>query len=255
MAKAALSGFRNEDWVVSEFNNWKTSYWARQWLESMSYNPNKIEHLCAQTTRNMGFFNKADVLVLVESNVEWISVKKFTASFNQIDKRWTDTYARLWNIPNDVAEIIKRYCGEQGYRPRDLLADEQLKSITDVRRFNMNELSQVQREQVLDFFNENQQKIVKDVVSGRGKAAAKWMLVVEEEKDSPKRSVIIPISLAIEYCVGGAAITAKGNIKLGNLTVQRKGGDKGARTAQQLQFKFSPKGIFDLQGVKIINKS
>ena len=112
----------------------------------------------------------------------------------------------------------------------------------------------MQREQALDFFNDNQQKIVKDVVSGRGKAAAKWMLVVEEEKDSPKRSAIIPRSLAIEYYVGGAAITANGNIKLGNLTVQRKGGDSRAKTAQQLQFKFSPKGIFDLQGVKIINK-
>ena len=220
----------------------------------MGYDPDKIDHLCAQTTRNMGFFNKADVLVLVESNVEWISVKKFTASFNQIDKRWTDAYGVLWKIPNDVIEIIKKYCGEEGHRPSDLLTDAELKSITDVRRFNMNELSQKHREQVLNFFNDNRQKIVKDVVSGRGKAAAKWMLVVEEEKDSPKRPVVIPISLAIKYCVGKATITANGNIKLGNLTVQRKGGDGGAKTAQQLQFKFSPKGIFDLQGVKIINK-
>ena len=58
MAKAALGGFKNEDWVVSEFNNWKKSHWARRWLKSMGYDPDKIEHLCAQTTRNMGFFNK-----------------------------------------------------------------------------------------------------------------------------------------------------------------------------------------------------
>ena len=168
------------------------------------------------------FSTRADILVLVESNVDWISVKKFTASFNQIDKRWTDAYAELWKMPKDVIEIIKRYCGEQGYRPRDLLADEQLKSISDIRRFNMNELSQVQREQILDFFNANQKKIVKDVVSGRGKAAAKWMLIVEEENDSPKRSAIMSISITIEYCMGEAAITKQGNIKLGNLTQFRE---------------------------------
>lgn len=254
MAKAALGGFKNEDWVVSEFNNWAKSYWAGEWLKSMQYDPDKIDHLCAQTTRNMGFFNKADVLVLVENNVEWISVKRFSASFNQIDKRWTDEYAELWDMPKDVKEAIKRYCGELGSRPRDLLSDEGLKPISDARRFNMNELSQVQREQVLDFFNENQEKVVRDVVGGRGKAAAKWMLLVEEKNDGPVRSAVIPISVAIEYCVGGAKITARGNIKLGNLTVQRKGGDVGKKTAQMLQFKFSPRGMFDMQNVGVIEK-
>ena len=57
-----------------------------------------------------------------------------------------------------------------------------------------------------------------------------------------------------EYCVGGAKITARGNIKLGNLTVQRKGGDVGKKTAQMLQFKFSPRGMFDMQNVGVIEK-
>lgn len=64
----------------------------------MGYNrPGKV---CAQATRKMGFFNKADVLSLVDDNVEWISTKKFTASFNQIDKRWVRTFAELWNMPD-----------------------------------------------------------------------------------------------------------------------------------------------------------
>ncbi len=62
MASIAISGFQNEDWVVSEFNNYLCSYWAKRWLKTMGYN--KIEHLCSQTTRKMGYFNKADVLVL-----------------------------------------------------------------------------------------------------------------------------------------------------------------------------------------------
>ena len=252
MAEAAKSGFKNEDWVASEFNNHVCSYWARRWLRTMDYRPDSVDHLCSQTTRKMGFFNKADVLVLVEGNVEWISVKKFTASFNQIDKRWTDDYAKQWGMPEDVRITFKRYCGEAGYRPRDLLDEAQLEQISDQRRFKMNELSSVQREQMLDFLNDNPRRIIKDVVSGTGKASAKWMLLVEEKDGNPYRSVILPIKKVIEYCMGAASITDQGNLKLGELTIQRKGGDGGKRTAQMLQFKFSPKGLFDIQGVDVI---
>ena len=74
----------------------------------MKCNPDKIERLCSQTTRKMGFFNKADIIVLVEGNVEWISVKKFTASFNQIDKKWTDTLCQtVEDIRGNNARIQK----------------------------------------------------------------------------------------------------------------------------------------------------
>ena len=220
----------------------------------MNYDPTKIEHLCAQTTRKMGFFNKADVLILIDDRVEWVSVKKFVISFNQMDKRRIGDYAKAWNMPEEVTEIFKRYCGEHRYRPQDLLDEKRLRGISDERRFKMNELSQVQREQVLDFLNENKRKIVRDVVHGSGKASAKWMLIVQEENGNPIRSAIVPMSLIIEYCSGGASITDRGNIRLGELTIQRKGGDAGRATARMLQFKFSPKKVFDLQGVHIIEK-
>ena len=252
MAATAKSGFENENWVVEQFNNYMCSYWAQGWLKTMNYNSDCIDHLCAQTTRRMGFFNKADVLVLVEGNVEWISVKKFTANFNQIDKKWTEDYAEQWNMPKEVDKVFKRYCGEPQFRPRDLLDETKLKHVRDKRRFWMHELSQVQREQVLDFLNNNRKKIVEEVVSGKGKASAKWMLLVEVKNDTPYRSVILPIKRVIEYCTGGASITDRGNLKLGELRIQRKGGDSGKPTAQMLQFKFSPRGIFDIQGIDII---
>lgn len=255
MSKAALEGFKNEDWVVSEFNNYKHGHWAGRWLRAMGYDPDRMGSLRAQTTRRLGFFNKADVLVLADNQVEWISVKKFTASFNQIDKRWTDEYAKKWNIPDDVVDVLKMYCGEQGYRPEDLLGDAQMENISDKRRFRMNELPQAKRERVLDFLNKNRRKIVKSVVGGSGKASARWMLAVEEENGIPRRSVIVPIDGVIRHCAGEAAITDRGNLKLGELTIQRKGGDSGKETAQMLQFKFSPRGLFGLRGVDIIEKS
>ena len=178
MSQTAKSGFRNEDWVVDQFNNHHTSLYGTAWLDAMEYpHPKKV---CAQTTRRMGFFNKADVLVLVDDHVEWVSVKKFTASFNQLDKRWVDDFARLWKMPDSVISSLKMYCGEDGYGPADVSG---LASHTrDARRFYMDELPYDKQEQVLAFLNKNKKRIIRNVMAGRGRAAARWMLVVEERR-------------------------------------------------------------------------
>lgn len=51
---------------------------------------------------------------------------------------------------------------------------------------------------------------------------------------------------AIQHYGGDISITKRGNLKLGKITVQRKGGNRGGVTAQMLQFKFSPKDILTL---------
>ncbi len=253
MAKAARSGFRNEDWVVSQFTKHRNSRWSQGWLRVMGYDIHTMKNLCAQTTRKMGFFNKADVLVLVGDNVEWISVKKFSASFNQIDKRWIDDYAKMWHMPDDVVKVLKMYCGEDDFRPGQINDVKGLGMASDMRRFTMNEISPAGREAVLTFLNKNKSKIIKDVMSGTGKAAAKWMLLVEERNDLPYRSAILPINSVVRHCSGGAYITQNGVIRLGRLTIQRKGGDNGRKSAQMLQFKFSPKDMFDMPDTVILN--
>ena len=52
---------------------------------------------------------------------------------------------------------------------------------------------------------------------------------------------------AIQHYSGDISITKRGNLKLGKITVQRKGGNSGGVTAQMLQFKFSPKDILTLK--------
>ncbi len=32
--------------------------------------------------------------------------------FNQIDKRWVDAYAELWDMPTTIVELLKQYTGE-----------------------------------------------------------------------------------------------------------------------------------------------
>ena len=240
MSHIALGGFKNEDWVARQFNDGDSTY-GTTWLKIMGYvQPEKV---CAQTTRKMGFFNKADVLVLVNDAVEWVSVKKFTAGFNQIDKRWVGEFAEQWGMPNGVSCSLRMYCGEDGHRPADLLGPPL--STRDTRRFFMDELPAERQDAVISFLARRKKRIIQDVMAGRGKGAARWMLAVEERQDEPYRSVLVPMDAAIRhYMEGPAVVTKKGNLRLGKITIQRKGGDAGKKTARMLQFKFSPKELF-----------
>ena len=56
-----------------------------------------------------------------------------------------------------------------------------------------------------------------------------------------------PINIAINhYSDGNVEITARGNLKIGRITMQRKGGDAGRDTAKMLQFKVEPTELFDV---------
>jgi hypothetical protein len=55
---------------------------------------------------------------------------------------------------------------------------------------------------------------------------------------------LLPMSIVINfYGNGEVRITDKGNIKIGRITMQRKGGDAGRSTANMLQFKINPAEI------------
>jgi hypothetical protein len=58
---------------------------------------------------------------------------------------------------------------------------------------------------------------------------------------------LYPMSQVIDCCCSEApSITKAGNLTLGlGLTLQRKGGDGGAKTANDLQFKLNPKMIHE----------
>jgi hypothetical protein len=46
------------------------------------------------------------------------------------------------------------------------------------------------------------------------------------------------------YSDGPVATTSGGNLKIGRITMQRKGGDAGRDTARMLQFKINPALLF-----------
>lgn len=46
---------------------------------------------------------------------------------------------------------------------------------------------------------------------------------------------------------GEVIVTKQGNIKIGRITMQRKGGDGGRETAKMLQFKINPAELFEIK--------
>ena len=63
-------------------------------------------------------------------------------------------------------------------------------------------------------------------------------MLVAQKVENSARWVLKPMNFCVNYFGNGKVeITKQGNIKIGRITMQRKGGDGGRKTAQMLQFK------------------
>lgn len=206
----------------------------------MGYKLDEIEYVEAIVLS--GF--KADVQVQVTIklkkaiDVENIQVKLVSnlKGFNQIDKRWVDKYVEMWSIPENIIVLLKKYTGE-------ILPT--IKNPKDERRTFVNEFSKSNQDLLINWIKEHKTLIVNDIIKGRGKFSAEWMLVAQKVEEDAKW-ILKPINIVLNHFGNGAVkITKQGNIKIGNITMQRKGGDNGRKTAQMLQFKINPAELFD----------
>lgn len=240
-SQIAKAGFKNEDYVVNKFNSWKEDDDAKEWLQIMNYDIHSIEYVYAE--KIIGQF-KADIQVQITIKMkdiidaENIQVKLVSnkRGFNQIDKRWVDKYDELWNFPNRIKILLKQYTGE-------ILPEIETK---DKRRMFANEFSSSDRQLLLNWINENKLLIISDILKGRGRFAAEWMLVIR--RINGKEDWLLK---SINECInffgkGEISITSRGNISIGKITMQRKGGDAGRETAKMLQFKINPIELFDI---------
>jgi len=71
------------------------------------------------------------------------------------------------------------------------------------------------------------------------------MLVVLKSKGNNKW-ILKDINQVMNFfATGEVKITPRGSLKIGRITMQRKGGDAGRETAKMLQFKINPVKLFD----------
>ena len=238
-SRTAREGFQNEKQIALRFNNWRGSRTAQDWLRSMGYELDRI--LDIEATPITGSY-KTDVQVRVtistgkgsQQDLQNLQVKLVTnkTGSNQIDKRWVNTYQELWNIPKDVSRLLKLFTGEL---PPD--RDRTKHS----NRMYVTEFSDVERRCLLNFLTDNRMLILADIVKGRGPFSVEWLLVIQK---TGSRWALVNINKALAILDGDIGTTKQGGLKIGNVTIQRKGGDKGADTAKMLQFKINPTLFF-----------
>ena len=171
-----------------------------------------------------------------------ISIKTYKpeVSFGQANRGSLETYVEELGISYGVAATLRAF----------VVKDH------DGERTMLNEAPVPEQDNLLHFFRLYQRQIISHVLRGKAKVALKadW-LMLHEAKDSDWISKVgnrefwhlYPMAKVIDCCCSKEpGITKAGNLILGlGLTLQRKGGDGGAKTANDLQFKLNPKLIHD----------
>lgn len=241
-SQTAKNGFRNEDDIVDKFNNWKVDNEAKSWLIIMGYDLEEIESVLAVKI----FREKTDVQAqitiklknVIDAQNMQVKLVSNPKGYNQIDKRWVDAYNLLWDIPVDILNILKRYTGE---------IVPNINNPKDERRMFANEFTIIEQKTILKWLEDNKTMIISDILKGRGRLSAEWMLVAQKS-DIDSRWILKPMNFCVNlFGNGNIEITKLGNFKIGKITMQRKGGDNGRKTANMLQFKINPAELFEIK--------
>lgn len=238
-SKTARAGFSNEGDIRDKFNNWKTDLDAQDWLISLGHQPKNIK-LVNSSKAPHGI--KPDILVEITDNQNqkiqaWISIKlvsNISRGFNQVDKRWVDDYSKLWTIPSAISDLLKLFTGDKPHG---------IKNTRDTRRLFLTEFSISDQQLIKKFFTANKNLVISELFEGRG-IKANWMMVTAKSGANVYWK-IQPMSHALNiFSTGSISITPQGSLKIGTVTMQRKGGDNGRPTANMLQFKANPLLLF-----------
>ncbi len=216
----AKGGFDNEHDIVAKFNNWKSDRLVQVWLLILGYDFHKMQYL--QATQ-------------IPSNIGKEKANE-SSGFNQVDKRKVDTYQTMWNFSPEIANLLKLFTGK--IKPSDL----QQETIKDSRRINFQEMTDENRGSIIAFFTKNKHQIINDIFQGRGALKADWMLVTCKNKDGTLTWVLKDIITVCNfYSQGEVNISPRGSLKIGKVTMQRKGGTPDPTS---LQFKCNPLKLF-----------
>ena len=266
----AKGGFANERTICDKFNNWKNDKEAQIWLKIMGYDIEKIDSVKSiqipikirrdniekfgmgkENYEKIMQFKKADVQIRIMIrigsilSVENISLKKANsdANYNQVDKRWVDTYKEMWGFDEDITLGLKLFTGELNHKFYPNLTGK--RKFRDKRRIFLNELPENIRNKIINFFDDNKIAVVSDILMGRGGLSADWMLITRYNKqDQTTTWILKDINTAMNFFGRGTVrISPRGSLYIGKITMQRKG---GTPDPTKLQFKIKPCDLFKL---------
>lgn len=177
--------------------------------------------------------------------VENLSLKKANsdADYNQVDKRWVDTYKEIWKFDDDVAFGLKLFTGE--INPYSCPEIIKIKTLRDKRRMFLDELPEELRNKIKKFFSENKILVVTDILKGRGGLSANWILVTRyNTNDDTTTWILKDINTGMNFFgCGNVEMSPRGSLYIGRISMQRKG---GTPDPTKLQFKIKPCELFEL---------
>jgi len=267
----AKGGFINESDICKKFLDYPNDKEAQIWLTIMGYAYHNITLLSAtqipvRINKEKALFfgisedkyketikyKKSDIQIKIEiilDNVlyiENISLKKAnkSAGFNQVDKRPVLTYQNIWHFDDKVAYWLKCFTGEilpTQIDKKYLSTYRDLKS----KRIFLDEIPQVELNSIIHFFTEHKYLIISDIIKGRGGLSAEWVLVTQKDTENENRLewVLKDINTSINfYAQGDVILSPRGSLKIGRITMQRKGGTPDPTS---LQFKMNPLELFN----------
>jgi hypothetical protein len=136
----------------------------------------------------------------------------------------------MWQMPPDVDDALKLFVGEM----------PPAKPGKATNRMFLNEFTDQQQKAVSSFFEKHKLDIISDLFQGDGAHAAGWVMVAFKATPNTRWALKRIDEVIKYYSEGPVAITSGGNLKIGRITMQRKGGDGGRETAKMLQFKINP---------------
>lgn len=229
-SKTAKKGFEFEKSIENLFNNWQSDKTAKSLLRAFGFNKQEITSLEVQILSGL----KTDVqikLTLNTGGVKYVNIqtKRCNADklFNQVDKRWVDDYKLMWNIPDKLTSIFKKYTGESVQQ-----------------KLNANELPYSDTVLLLSWLNDNKFTVLHSILKGECPYSADYLLVGFQNGTLIKyKKMNSVIDLLANF---NFSVTNQGVIQLGSglITIQKKGGDGNKpkqqgkpHSSEQLQFK------------------
>ena len=85
-------------------------------------------------------------------------------------------------MPNDIRKLFKYYTGEKS--PTEYKTN--IENLKDSRRIYLNEMKEEDKNKIINFIKENKVMIIADIIKGRGKFSAEWMLVIQKVNSNYK---------------------------------------------------------------------
>jgi len=267
----AKGGFLNEADICNKFQNYYHDNEAQIWLSIMGYAYEKINSISAiqipvriNKTKALTFgiddnkyeetikYKKADIQIKIEITIddivyiENISLKKANknAGFNQVDKRPVSTYQKIWGFDDSIAYWLKCFTGEILPSEIDTKDIPSFRDIKEKRVF-LDEIPKEALTQIIHFFTEHKYLILSDMIKGRGGLSAEWLLVTQKDTNNEDTIdwVLKDINTSINfYAQGDIRLSPRGSLKIGRITMQRKGGTPDPIS---LQFKMNPLELFN----------